>query len=128
MTTDDELLQLRASLSALYGSMLRMFCKTPGVIHLKAQDWYAAFAPLQVPPYKRLRWEQEDAKSPPVSRDEYMADLVEKVSRYERALQDIANEETDDLFQDVALGCTCSEFHKTKMMFDPACPFHMDHG
>ena len=88
MTTDEELLRLRASLSPLSGSIPRM------------------------------------------ARDELIAALVDKVSRYERALQAIANDETDDLFQDVAaaaLGCTCSEFHKVKMMIDPACPFHVEH-
>ncbi len=53
-----EIEQLRASLGILRNCMLRMTCKTPEVVHLRREDWDRAFAPLIVPPYNLLRWEQ----------------------------------------------------------------------
>jgi len=57
----NELEQLRASLTILRECMLRMVCSTPGVIHLKREDWQRAFDPLIVPPYNRLRWQSDSA-------------------------------------------------------------------
>ena len=59
MTPEQEIAELREALSILRNYMLRMTCKTPGVVHLNRDDWDRAFKPLIVPPYNRLRWEHD---------------------------------------------------------------------
>lgn len=61
----DEIEQLRSSLTILRDCMLRMTCSTPGVIHLRREDWSRAFAPLIVPPYNLLRWQQDEPTKDP---------------------------------------------------------------
>lgn len=61
MRAADEIETLRKSLSLIRGAYLRVVVRSmPDTVHIGRQAWVEAFEPLIVPPYNRLKWEQDE--------------------------------------------------------------------